>query len=106
METKDFLDAMWDFYTPENMTAPPCGKCYSRPAVALHHIEPRSVAPEKLTDAMNVIPVCDECHRWVESAGEGGQALLHKRVVERMQAVSEWSDGSRVLWRYIEEENL
>lgn len=96
--TKKFMDAMWEFWTPPDMTAPPCGNCFTRPAVALHHIEPRSLAPHKVRDPWNVIPICNECHERAEMYGDTIQARLRRKVIERAHRIGEWNGGNRTLW--------
>ena len=56
----------------------PCRNCMLRPAVALHHIEPRSLAPDRIDDPDNVIPVCMKCHEWADTAGEDGRNCLRE----------------------------
>jgi 5-methylcytosine-specific restriction endonuclease McrA len=55
-----------------------------RAAVAIHHIEPRSTAPNRVYDLENVIPLCHRCHEWADAAGEDGRSELKKRVRKQL----------------------
>lgn len=74
----------------------PCRNCMLRPAVAHHHIEPRSLAPDRVEDPTNIISLCMECHEWAESAGEAGRIILREK--KRRQLYKDLSnEGFKIL---------
>ena len=72
----------------------PCRNCMLRPAVALHHIEPRSLAPALVDEPSNLISLCAECHEWADSAGEAGRIILREK--KRQQLYKDLSNAGFV----------
>ena len=98
-----FTDDLWVFWTPRGGSESPCLVCMKRPAVALHHITPRSMDRDTVEDVWNIIPVCNECHGEVD--GDGARdAELREKVVARAQSIIEWrgKDTDRVLFEHEE----
>lgn len=87
MDDREFYERTSKLWRPDDHTKGlgPCLKCMIRPAVTFHHIEPRSMAPERVYDINNVIPLCHKCHEWAEEAGEAGRILLKARLRERLK---------------------
>ena len=92
-------DRMWEFWTPLGGSASPCLVCMKVPAVAMHHITPRSV--NRVEDPWDLIPTCDECHREVDGDASR-RPELREKVVRRAQSISEWKgeEPDRVLFKH------
>ena len=74
----------------------PCRNCMLRPAVARHHIEPRSLAPDRVEDPTNIISLCNECHTWADTAGEAGRIELKKKQTRQIYKDLS-ADGFKIL---------
>lgn len=58
---EEFERKYWEKHPDEKY----CHICGERKNVELHHIIPRHVAPDKIFDEDNLIPLCRACHfRW------------------------------------------
>ena len=99
MNDEQFFGAIVRFWRPIDHAEGlgPCQNCMRKPAVALHHIEPRSLAPGRIRDPWNVIPLCNKCHEWAAQAGRAGRVKLSKTVIEQVEA--KWGSGDHIPWK-------
>ena len=44
---------------------------------SVHHIQPLARAPELAFDESNTVPVCDQCHGWIEAIERRGYETAH-----------------------------
>ena len=49
-----------------------CGWCLNRPAWEVHHIESVARNPDRAFDRENLLPLCERCHKRIESAQRRG----------------------------------
>lgn len=45
---------------------PLCQRCRRKPSYDLHHLAPRSVAPQLVLAEDNLVVLCRGCHNWVK----------------------------------------
>ena len=58
---EEFEKQYWKKYPDEKY----CHICGEKKKIELHHIIPRHIAPERIFDENNLIPLCHSCHfRW------------------------------------------
>ena len=54
-----------------------CGRPETVSPIDLHHVEKRSVAPERINDATNLVPLCRPCHERTEESDEFYKRIKH-----------------------------
>ena len=57
-EWEEFVRKYWEKHPNEKY----CHACGERRRVELHHIIPRHIAPDRIFDESNLIPLCRCCH--------------------------------------------
>ena len=67
-----------------------CHVCGVRPATAIHHIIGRANKMLRY-DIVNLLPVCNECHRDIHDKGLDVSAYLHKGRWQYLQEVKNQS---------------
>lgn len=57
-----------------------CVRCRIRKWTDLHHVEPRSTAPDLILDVSQIFPFCRVCHNWVgDNPEEAEEEGWHKK---------------------------
>jgi len=86
VDAQQFLQIIEKIWCPDGVAKGlgPCRNCMLRAAVTIHHITPRSVAPERVYDIENVLPLCHICHEWADTAGKAGRNELYLIVKKRL----------------------
>jgi len=65
-------DAWQRVRTATLQRAPVCQWCGDRPAEEVHHVKPVAERPDLALTQTNLITVCTNCHRLIESAVKRG----------------------------------